>query len=59
MFISFAVAGEMRRGSIRVIDVDKGTIVFCPEGTTVRMDMPVDKDNTFDNGKSYPGTLKR
>ena len=42
-FISFAFAGEMKKGSIRGIDVEKGTIVFCPEGTTDRVDMPVDK----------------
>jgi hypothetical protein len=38
-----AVAAEMQKGTIKAVDSEKGTITFCPEGTTTDMTLKADK----------------
>jgi Cu/Ag efflux protein CusF len=40
---SLAFAAEMKKGTVRGVDMKAGTITFCPEGTTEEHVMTVDK----------------
>jgi len=42
-FVLSASAAETMKGTIRGIDKAKGTITFCPEGTTDKTPLNVDK----------------
>ncbi len=41
--VSMVFAAEAKKGTIRGVDEKAGTILFCPEGTTKDMTLPVDK----------------
>jgi Cu/Ag efflux protein CusF len=49
-----AFAAETRKGTIKGVDVNTGTITFCPEGTTGDMTLKVDK--SVDLSKVKPET---
>ncbi|UCG78892.1 MAG: hypothetical protein JSV21_03425 [Nitrospirota bacterium] len=40
-FAAAAIGAEMKEGTIKGIDMEKGTIVFCPAGTKDEMTMEV------------------
>jgi len=42
--VSISFAGDTRRGTIKDIDIENNTIVFCPEGTEDSFKMTVDPD---------------
>jgi Cu/Ag efflux protein CusF len=48
-FMTAAVAAETMKGTIRGIDKQKGTITFCPEGTTDKMPLDVGKSVDLTN----------
>ena len=48
-FMTAAVAAETMKGTIRGIDKQKGTITFCPEGTTNEMPLVVGKSVDLKN----------
>ncbi|MGD0885257.1 MAG: hypothetical protein ABSA46_10390 [Thermodesulfovibrionales bacterium] len=48
-FIALAVAAETMKGTIRETDKPKGTITFCPEGTTDKIPYDVGKSDDLTN----------
>ncbi len=52
-FVPFAF-GETKKGTIKAVDAEAGTITFCPEGTTT--DMILKADKSIDLSKVKPDT---